>query len=87
MSIEITLHPETSDKQGLNAHLLELGFEPCNHLWDWPEGSLHFQWFSDAGYQSYDGVEATIFSPAEALEPDLPPCAWSLHTRTRASSA
>ena len=61
VSIEITLHPETSDKQGLKALLLELGFKPCDHLWNWSEGALHFQWFSSVDYQSYDGVEATIF--------------------------
>ena len=87
MSIEITLYPDTSDKQGLKSILVELGFEPTNHLWDWPEGSLHFQWFNDVGYQSYDGVEATIFSPTEALEAGSPRCAWALHTRTRASAS
>ena len=83
MSIEITFYPETPSNQGLKALLLELGFEPCDHLWDWPEGSLHFRWFSHIEYQSYDGVEATIFSPTEALEAGAPPCAWALHTRTR----
>ena len=87
MSIEITLHPETSDKPGLKAVLVELGFEPANHLWNWPQGSLHFHWFSDIEYQSYDGVEATIFSPTEALEAGSPPCAWALHTRTRVSAS
>ena len=87
MSIEITLHPETSDKEGLKALLLELGFEPCDHIWDRSQGPLHYHWFTDAGYQSYDGVEATIFSPTEALEAGSPPCAWALHTRTRASAS
>ena len=83
MSIAITFHPEASDKQDLRALLLELGFEPCKHLSNWPEGSLHFRWFNDVAYQSYDGVEATIFSPTEALKEGFPPCAWALHTRTR----
>ena len=83
MSIEITLHPEASDKQGLKALLLELGFEPSNHLSIWPEGALHFHWFTDVEYQSYEGVEATIFSPTEAPEASALSCAWALHTRTR----
>lgn len=87
MSTEITLYPETSDKQGLKALLLELGFEPCRHVCDWPEGSLHFHWFSDVGYQSYDGVEATIFSPTEPREASSTPRAWALHTRTRTSAS
>ena len=87
MSIEVTLHPEMSDKRGLQALLVEFGFERCGHLWNWPEGSLHFRWFSDVEYQSYDGVEATIFAPTEALEKGGRPCAWALHTRTRASAS
>ena len=87
MSIEITLHPERSDKQGLKALLVELGFEACTHLWNWPKGSLHFRWFSDFEYQSYHGVEATVFSPTEARETGSPPCAWALHTRTHVSAS
>ena len=87
MSIEITFHPETSNKPGLKALLVELGFEPCKHLWNWSEGSLHYHWFCDLEYQSYDGVEATIFSPTEALDAGSPPCAWALHTRTRVSAS
>ena len=87
MSIEVTLHPETSDKRELQALLVEFGFERCGHLWNWPEGSLHFRWFSDVEYQSYDGVEATIFAPTEALDEASRPCAWALHTRTRASAS
>ena len=87
MSIEVTLHPEMSDKRGLQALLVEFGFERCSHLWNWSEGSLHFHWFSDVEYQSYDGVEATIFAPTEALDEGSRPCAWALHTRTRASAS
>lgn len=87
MSIEITFHPETSDKRALKALLAELGFEPTEHMWDWPKGSMHFGWFSDVEYQSYDGVEATIFPPSKALEAGSPPCAWALHTRTRSSAS
>ena len=87
MSIEVTLHPEAPDIRGLQTLLVEFGFERCSHLWDWPEGSLHFRWFSDVEYQSYDGVEATIFAPTEALDAGSRLCAWALHTRTRASAS
>ena len=87
MSIEVTLHPEASDKRALQALLVEFGFERCGHLWNWPDGSLHFRWFSDVEYQSYDGVEATIFAPTEALDAGSGLCAWALHTRTRASAS
>ena len=87
MSIEVTLHPETPDKRGLQALLVEFGFERCSHLGIWPEGSLHFHWFSDVDYRSYLGVEATIFTPTEALDAGSPICAWALHTRMRASAS
>ena len=87
MSIGIEFYPETADKQGLKALLVELGFVPTKHLLDKSKGSLHFHWFSDFEYQSYDGVEATIFSPAKTGEAGSPPCAWGLHTRTRASAS
>ena len=87
MSIEVTLHPETSDKRGLQALLVEFGFERCGHLWNWPEGSLHFRWFSDVEYRSFDGVEATIFAPTKALDEGSRPCPWALHTRTRTSAS
>ena len=87
MSIAIELFPETSDKQGLKALLVELDFAPAKHLFDRSKGSLHFHWFSDFEYQSYDGVEATIFSPAKAREAGSPRGAWALYTRTRASAS
>ncbi|MYJ96803.1 MAG: hypothetical protein F4053_14855 [Proteobacteria bacterium] len=87
MSIGIELYPKTADKQGLKALLVELGFVPAKHLFDRSKAALHFRWFSDFEYQSYDGVEATIFSPAKTAEAASPPCAWALHTRTRASAS
>ena len=88
MSVEITFHPDVSDKKRLKALLVELGFQPCSHLWTWPKGSLHFHWFSDCEHESYDGVEATIFAPSEGLDAGSPPaCAWALHTRTRVSAS
>ena len=87
MSIEITFHPKASDKRRLKALLEEIGFESAKHVSDRTKGSLHFRWFTDVEYQSYDGVEATIFAPNEALETGSPQCAWALHTRTRASAS
>ena len=82
MSIEVTLHPEAPDKRGLQTLLVEFGFERCSHLWDWPEGSLHFRWFSDVEYQSYDGVEATIFARPNSRR-RFPACAWRWHADAR----
>ena len=83
MSLEIVLNPKISSRDQLKGMLVELGFTPTSHLWEWPEGSLHFSWFNEVDYQSYDGVEATIFPPSREECADLGDCAWALHTRTR----
>ncbi len=67
--------------------LRERGFQPCGHLWDWPKGSLHFNFFEDKDFLSYDGVEATISPPSEDRTKELGPCEWALHIRTRASAS
>ena len=88
MSIEITFHPDTSDKKLLKALLMELGFQSCSNIREWPKGSLHFHWFSNAEYASYDGVEASIYPPSEGVDAGSPPaCPWALHTRTRTSAS
>ena len=87
MSIEIIFHPKNSSKSQLRKLLTELGFKPTKHLWNWPQGSLHFSWFHSEDYLSYDGVEATIHPPHEDEKAELGDCAWALHTRTRSSAS
>jgi hypothetical protein len=86
MSLEMILHPKSASRDDLRRLLLELGYAPCLHLWDWPKGSLHFQWFNNTDYLSYDGVEATINRPSSD-EYQLGACEWAFHTRTRASAS
>ena len=87
MSIEVVLHPQRASLDGLRRLLKEFKFEPTSHLRDWPKGSLHFHWFQTLDYESFDGVEATIFSPSEEEKAELGQCNWALHTRTRASAS
>ena len=83
MSIEITFHPKRSPRDELKKLLIEHGFKPTKHLWEWPTGSLHFYWLCEEDYRSYAGVEATIFKPYnDDLLSKLGYCAWALHTRT-----
>lgn len=87
MSIEIVLHPKSASKEGMRRLLLALGFRPCQHIWDWPKGSLHFRWFEERESLSCDGVEATIF-PRDTEQKTLEPGGnWGLHTRTRATAS
>ena len=87
MSIEVSFHPTRSSRDELKKLVRELGFTPSGHLWDWPKGSLHFHWFDEVDYQSFDGVEATICPPSEDAKATLGNCTWALHTRTRASAS
>ena len=87
MSVEIVLHPERGTKAELESFLKNLGYEPCEHLWSWPKGSLNFHWFEINEYRSYDGVEATISKPTADEQKKLGKCAWSIHTRTRSSAS
>ena len=87
MSIEIILYPNSPDKPMLCTHLREFDFQPCTHLWNWPKGSKHFQWFESADFISFDGVEATVFPTGTEAKKDYPRSAWALHTRTRSSAS
>ena len=87
MSIEVTFHPANCSKSELRAYLLSNGFTPTEHLWDWPSGSIHFEWYDEQDFKSYDGVEATIFPPSEEFVSELGECDWALHTRTRSSAS
>jgi len=84
MSIEIVFHPKSASKEEIKRHLLMLGFRSCQHLWDWPKGSLHFHWFEARENLSFDGVEATIFARSAEEKHREPGSDWGLHTRTRA---
>ena len=87
MSIAVSFHPTRSSRDELKKLVRELGFTPSGRLWDWPKGSLHFHWFDEVDYQSFDGVEATICPPSEDAKATLGNCTWALHTRTRASAS
>jgi hypothetical protein len=86
MSLEITLHPKKATRFDLSRLLSDLGYVRCGHRWNWPKGSLHYQWFGLDDYRSFDGIEATIYKPSDDSR-GLGPCEWALHTRTRASGS
>ena len=86
VSIEIILHPKAASRDDIANLLKGLGYRPCEHLWDWPKGSLNFQWFEHTDYLSYDGVGATVYK-ASSDKHQLGDCEWALHTRTRSSAS
>jgi len=64
-----------------------MGFQKTNHLWDWPQGSIHYFWFESEDYKSINGVEATIYPPSAEEQQIFGDCEWILHTRTRAGAS
>jgi hypothetical protein len=87
MSIEIIYYPKKARKEDLVKHLKSMDYYTTNHLWDWPKGSLHYHWFEEKDFISYDGVEATIY-PVRVEEKTTYKCSdWALHTRTRVSAS
>jgi hypothetical protein len=87
MSIEVILYPKAATKEQLRKHLLSLGYRRVEHLWEWPEGLMHFGWFETEDFKSIDGVEATIYPPPEESQQKYGQCPWALHTRTRAPAS
>ena len=87
MSIEIVLYPPKVGEKPLCKFLKECGFDPCEHLWPWPEGAKHYQWFSQVGFESFDGVEATVYPVRDSERELFPESKWALHTRTRVAAS
>lgn len=89
MSIEMIFYsPSVDDSKTLRDFLLSRGFERRNYFMMAPDSfSEHFHWFSNRNFESFDGVEATIFWVAEEFQDEFPDCFWALHTRTRASAS
>jgi hypothetical protein len=84
MSVEITLHLREENREQVRQLLEELGYKPCEHLWEWPHDSLNYHWFDDTDYRSFDGVEANIYRPSAEEEKRSGDGEWALHTRVRA---
>jgi len=87
VSIEITLYPPTATRNELVAFLKARGYRPCSHLWDWPTGTANLHWFETSDFTSFDGVEASVFTPSEEQRAEYGLCDWAVHTRTRASAS
>lgn len=80
MGRDLTLYPKTASRDSLKAYLEGLGFTRCDHLWDWPAGTLNYLWFDHQEYRSIDGVSADIYPTAERTD-EFSECGWALHVR------
>lgn len=83
MSIEICFYPVRATRDDLVKFLKLRGFTPTQHIWDWPKGTANLHWFQVADFQSFAGVEASVFPLSEKSRGELETsCAWAIHTRT-----
>ena len=61
MGRDLRLYPHNANKKELVSFVKSFGnIQQTSHLWDWPEGSVHYWWFDEADYASVTGVEVTI---------------------------
>src|SRR5438270_4118081 len=87
MSIEIVLYPKTVTKRELKKFLEVEGFKGTDFFLSPSTNiNLHFHWFEEKDFKSFDGVEATIYK-IEKKDKEKYKCGnWGLHTRTRVSA-
>lgn len=79
MGRDLTLYPEHASKEQLCSYLLSLGFKRCQHLWDWPKGTVNYSWFERKDFKSIDGVSADVYPLSDTTESLK--VKWALHVR------
>ncbi|MEM6338811.1 MAG: hypothetical protein AAF673_02660 [Pseudomonadota bacterium] len=86
MSLEITLYTKTATKNKLDKLLRENGFEKVQHFLESlnDDKHIHFMWIGFDNYESFSGVEATIYKVDSDTRKEHKCSEWILHTRTRA---
>lgn len=81
MGRDLRLYPQDASKKELVSFVKSFGnIRQTTHLWDWPEGSVHYWWFDEADYASITGVEVTIY-PVPEEEWGHTDNRWAMHVR------
>lgn len=86
MGRDLTLYPKKATKHELKVYLENLGFQRCQHFWDWPAGTLNYAWFDHEDFKSIDGVSADIY-PVTDEELQISGNPWALHVRNLYSAS
>ena len=83
MSLEITIYTKSATKQKLIKELTLHEFQRCKGVFEYSKDEIGFKWFQTKHYESFTGVEATIYKSTQE-ERDKYNCSeWILRTRTR----
>ena len=86
MGRDVTLYPKRASREQLSEYLKGLGFEKCEHFWDWPKGTLNYFWFDCTDFKSMDGVSADVY-PASKDELNITGNKWAIHVRNLFSAS
>jgi hypothetical protein len=86
MGRDVTLYPKKATRDDLKNYLEGLGFEKCEHFWNWPKGTLNYTWFEYKDYRSIDGVSADVY-PVYGEESSVTGNEWALHVRNLYSAS
>lgn len=89
MSVEITLYAKKATKLTLTKFLLTEGFQKTKHFlseMNTPE-MVYYRWYGHDNYESFDGVEATVYKVSSEEQAKYKCSDWILHTRTRSSGS
>ena len=86
MGRDVTLYPQKATRDDLKIYLENLGFVKCEHLWDWPNGTLNYSWFDFEDFKSIDGVSADIY-PVSEEELAVTGNEWAMHVRNLYSAS
>lgn len=87
MGRDLRLYPQNANKKELVSFVKSFGnIQQTTHLWDWPEGSVHYRWFDEVDYASVTGVEVTIY-PVPNEESTYTDNRWAMHVRNTYSAS
>jgi len=86
MGRDLTLYPKKASRDDLKKYLEVLGFIKCKHFWDWPKGTLNYNWFDHEDFKSIDGVSADIY-PVSNEDLGITGNKWALHVRNLFSAS
>ncbi|GHV90240.1 hypothetical protein AGMMS50268_07430 [Spirochaetia bacterium] len=86
MGRDLTFYPKKATKDELKQFIESLGFTKCDHLWDWPKGTLNYQWFDFEDFKSIDGVSADIY-PVNKEDNIFNNNEWAIHVRNLYSAS
>ncbi len=83
---DLYLYPNKASRKQLKEYVESIWFTPCEHLWNWPKGTLNYSWFDRLDFKSTDWVSVDIF-PVRENEREFTQNEWAIHVRNTYSAS